>query len=121
MIENKDVIMIKKIIAIFLLMVFCITLISCGSNPKGIEYAGKRDSENYIECEFKGNKISINVYVLGDKKDSESISGKYEIDDGQITISYKNSKGDNVVTTRSFETIDKNSFKMDAFIFEKDK
>lgn len=113
--------MLKKVVAIFLLIVFCITLISCGSNLKGVYYAGKRDSENYMECEFKGNKISINVYVLGNKKDSESISGKYQIDDGQITIFYKNSKGDNVVNTRSFEMIDKNSFKMDAFIFEKDK
>ena len=38
--------MLKKVVAIFLLIVFCITLISCGSNLKGVYYAGKRDSEN---------------------------------------------------------------------------
>ena len=108
--------MIKKIIAIGLIVLMCVSFISCGNKPKGIYYSGDKASGTYVKYDFDGSEISIETYIEGKKKDSASISGKYKIDENQITITYKNEKGEEAAVTKYFEMIDENSIKIDSFV-----
>ena len=108
--------MTKKIVSVVLLIVLCFCFSSCGNKPKGIYYSGDKASGTYVKYDFDGSKIAIETYIDGKKKDTASILGKYKIDNNQITITYKNEKGEEAAVTKYFEMIDEKSIKIDSFI-----
>lgn len=108
----------KKIIALFLVSVFCFCLISCGNNPDGIYYSGNVESGTYKKCNFDGGKIIIESYIAGKRNGGASIEGKYEIDGDNIIIRYENADGEDIEIIKAFETIDEHSIKIDSLIFK---
>ncbi len=107
----------KKIVALILVVVFCIGFVSCGDDPDGIYYSGDIKSGTYIKCEFDGNKITMESYVSGKKSESTSIEGEYEIDGGFLVIRYENDKNEAVEVIKDFEILDEKSIKIDSLIF----
>ena len=106
----------KRLVAVLLLIGLCFCFVSCGNKPKGIYYSGDKASGTYVKYDFDGSKILIETYINGKKKENESILGKYKIEDNQITITYKNEKGEEAAVTKYYEMIDENSIKIDSFI-----
>ena len=107
----------KKIVALILVVVFCIGFVSCGDDPDGIYYSGDIKSGTYKKCEFDGDKITIESYIAGKKIESDSIEGDYEIDENHLIISFENAKGEKVEIIKAFETLDEKSIKIDSLIF----
>ena len=108
--------MVKKVVAIILVMLVCFSLVSCGNKPSGVYYSGDRASGTYIKYDFGVSKVSIEAYVDGKKNDSSSVEGKYKIEENQLTIFYKNEKGEESAKTLYYERLDKNSIKIDSLI-----
>ena len=68
---------------------------------------------------FKGNKVTVEVYLLGNKVGDDSFEGKYAIKDDEITFTYENSKGEEKSQTLAFEELEDGSIKIGAVTYKK--
>ena len=110
-----------RIIAVAMVAVMlCLCLASCGKTLSGEYYLGdKTVTKSYTTYTFNGNKVSVEVYLLGQKVGDDSFEGTYEIKDGEIKISYKNAAGEEKSSTQAFEELDDGSIKIGILTYKK--
>lgn len=93
----------KKILCGVLVVVLLLSLAACGSKLSGT-YKTKEIAGTYTSYTFKGSKLTVEVFVLGQK--TLTAEGTYKIDGDEITITYKGDSKDNkdvLSGTQSFE------------------
>ena len=110
-----------RIVALAMVAVMlCLCLASCGKSLSGEYYFGdKTITKSYTTYTFKGNKVTVEVYLLGNKVGDDSFEGKYAIKDDEITFTYENSKGEEKSQTLAFEEFEDGSIKIGAVTYKK--
>ena len=110
-----------KIVALMLVAVMaCVTLASCGKKLSGEYYMGDKNiTKSYTTYVFSGSKVTVDVYLLGNKVGSESFEGNYSIKDGEITITWKDAEGEEKSNTQTFEENEDGSIKIGVLTFNK--
>lgn len=110
-----------KVVALMLVaVVACVALVSCGKKLSGEYYMGdKTITKSYTTYDFSGSKVTVEVYLLGNKVGDQSFEGKYSIKDGEITITWKNAEGEEQSNTQTFEEAEDGSIKIGALTFKK--
>ena len=107
-----------RFIAIAMIAVMlCVSLASCGKTLSG-EYRTEELMGTYTSYIFKGNKITKNSYVLGNKVSDASYEGTYKIDGSEITITYGD-KDNSKTETLTFEELDDGSIKIGVITYKK--
>ena len=101
-------------------VMLCLCLASCGKTLSG-EYSlgDKTITKTYTTYTFKGNKVTVEVYALGNKVGNDSFEGKYAIKDNEITFTYENDKGEEKTLTQTFEELEDGSIKIGTFTYKK--
>ena len=74
-----------RIVALAMVAVMlCLCLASCGKTLSGEYYMGdKTVTKTYTTYTFKGSKVTVEAFVLGNKVGDDSFEGKYEIKPAQ--------------------------------------
>ena len=110
-----------KVVALMLVAVIAsLALVSCGKTLSGEYYMGDKTlTKSYTQYAFSGSKVTVDVYLLGNKVGSDSFEGKYSIKDGEITITWKNDEGEEKSSTQTFEELDDGSIKIGTLTFKK--
>lgn len=110
-----------RIIALAMVAVMlCLCLASCGKSLSGEYYFGdKTVTKTYTTYTFKGNKVTVEAYLLGNKVTDDSFEGKYAIKDGEITFTYEDSKGEEKSITHTFEELEDGSIKIGLVTYKK--
>ena len=110
-----------KVVALMLVAaIACVALVSCGKKLSGEYYMGDKTlTKSYTTYEFSGSKVTVDVYLLGNKVGDQSFEGKYSIKDGEITISWKDAEGEEQSNTQTFEELEDGSIKIGALTFKK--
>ena len=121
--ERRNIKMKKtlRIVAIAMVaVILCLSLASCGKKLSGEYYFGDKSiTKTYTTYEFSGSKVSVEAYVLGQKVGDDSFEGKYSIKDGDITITWKDSDGEEQSSTQAFEELEDGSIKIGAITYKK--
>lgn len=68
----------KKIVSLFLAFTLVLTLTSCGANLKGTYASEGLISQTFT---FDGDNVTMSAFGI-------NVSGKYEISDNQISVTY---------------------------------
>ena len=111
---------VRVIAVVLLICMLGLTLVSCGKKLSGEYYMGDKTlTKSYTTYEFSGSKVTVDVYLLGNKVGDESFEGKYSIKDGEITISWKDAEGEEKSNTQTFEELEDGSIKIGALTFKK--
>lgn len=110
-----------RIVALAMVAVMlCLCFASCGKSLSGEYYFGdKTVSKTYTTYTFKGNKVTVEAFLLGNKVGDDSFEGKYSIDGDEITITYTNSKGEEKIDTYAFEEFEDGSIKIGLITYKK--
>ena len=110
-----------KVVALMLVAVIaCAALASCGKKLSGDYYFGdKTITKSYTEYSFSGSKVSISVYLLGNKVGDESYEAKYAIKDDEITLTWEDAEGEKQTSTQTFEELEDGSIKIGALSLKK--
>ena len=110
-----------RIIALCVVAVMvCLALASCGKTLSGEYYMGdKTITKSYTTLNFKGNKVTVDAYVLGNKVTAESYEAKYEIKDGNITMTWKDANGEEKSSTQTFVENEDGSIKIGVVTYNK--
>ena len=119
---GKEIANMKKSIRILALamvaVMLCLCLASCGKTLSGEYYFGdKTITKTYTTYEFKGNKVTCEIYVAGVKADT-SFEGKYAIKDGDIVFTYE-IDGEEKEITQSFEELEDGDIKIGLVTYKK--
>ena len=101
---------------VLLAAILGVTLVSCGMSGayKSAEFLG-----SYTKYTFKGSKVTVDIYMLGEKSD-ESFTGRFKIKDEDITFTWKNADGERKTATYSFKQIDENTVKIGGISYTKE-
>ena len=98
----------------------CTVFASCGKKLSGEYYMGdKTITKSYTSYTFSGSKVSVNVYLIGNKVNDDSFEAKYSIKDGEITMTWKDSEGEEKTSTQTFEELEDGSIKIGALTYKK--
>ena len=110
-----------RIVALAMVAVMlCLCLASCGKSLSGEYYFGDKTlTKSYTTYTFKGNKVTVEVYVLGNKVGNDSFEGTYKIKDGEITFTYEDAKGEKKTSTQTFEELENGSIKIGLVTYAK--
>ena len=110
-----------KIVAVLMIaIVACAALASCGKKLSGEYYLGdKTITKSYTTYDFSGSKVTVSVYLLGNKVGDDSFEGKYSIKDDEITITWKDDEGEEHSNTQTFVENDDGSIKIGALTYKK--
>lgn len=110
-----------RIVALAMVAVMlCLCLASCGKSLSGEYFFGdKTVTKSYTTYTFKGNKVTVEVYVLGNKVGNDSFEGTYKIKDNEITFTYTNAAGEEKSNTQSFEELEDGSIKIGLVTYKK--
>lgn len=101
-------------------VMLCLCLASCGKTLKGEYYFGDKDiTKSYTTYEFKGSKVTCEVYAFGKKVSDDSFEGKYAIKDDEITFTWENEDGEEKSTTLAFEEKEDGSIKIGMVEYKK--
>ena len=93
-------------------LMLCLCFASCGKKITGSYYVGDKEiTKTYSSYEFKGNKVSVTNYVVGQKVDAASYEGTYKIKGDEITITYE-ADGEKKSDTTTFEKLDNGNVKI---------
>ena len=105
---------VTKIIAFALVLVTVVcVLASCGKKLSGEYYVGdKKYTKSYTTYTFKGSKVTVEAYVLGNKVDGDSFEAKYSIKDDEITFTWEDADGNEKTNTQTFEELEDGSIKI---------
>ena len=113
----KNIFRICVLIIVILVISSC--FVSCGQQTLKGTYRSPEVLGSYTTYEFKGNKVVVERYRFASKIDSDSFEGKYEIEDGEITFTYKNKDGEKVSEKKPFEELDDGSLRIGAMVYER--
>ena len=110
-----------RILAIALVVVMlCLSLAACGKKLSGEYYFGdKTVTKSYTTYEFKGSKVTCEVYLLGNKVSDDSFEGKYAIDGDEITFTWEDAKGEEKSLTAAFEELENGDVKIGVVTYKK--
>ena len=110
-----------RIIAfVMVALMLCLCLSSCIKRLSGEYYTGDKSfTKTYTTYTFKGSKVTVEVYLLGNKVGDESFEGKYELDGDEITFTYVDSKGEKQTLTQTFEELADGSIKIGLKTYKK--
>ena len=110
-----------RIVALTMVAIMlCLCLASCGKTLSGEYYMGDKSiTKSYTTYTFKGSKVTVEVFLLGNKVGDESFEGKYEIKDDEIKITYENAEGEEKTLTQSFEELEDGSIKIGVLTYKK--
>ena len=101
-------------------VILCVALFSCGKKLSGEYYMGDKNiTKSYTTYAFSGSKVTVDVYLLGNKVGDQSFEGKYSIKDGEITITWKDAEGEEHSNTQTFEEAEDGSIRIGALSFKK--
>ncbi len=107
-----------RIVALAMVAIMlCVTLASCAKTLSG-EYRSAEAFGSYTSISFKGNKITYNSYVLGNKVEAASYEGTYKIDGNEITITTGEGE-DKKNETLTFEEFEDGSIKIGMVTYNK--
>lgn len=85
-------------------VMLCATLAACGGVASGEYVNGDTElTKSYSKYTFSGSKVTVEVYLLGNKVGDSSFEGKYKVKDGEITITWVNADGEEKSNTQTFE------------------
>lgn len=107
-----------RIVALAMVAIMlCVTLASCAKTLSG-EYRSAEALGSYTSYTFKGNKVTFNSYVLGNKVEAACYEGTYKIDGSEIIIT--TGEGDDKKTeTLTFEEFEDGSIKIGMVTYNK--
>ena len=110
-----------KIIALALVLVTLVcVLASCGKKLSGEYYVGDKEfTKSYTSYTFKGSKVKVEVYALGNKVTGDSFEAKYSIKDGEITFTWEDADGNEKTNTQTFEELEDGSIKIGLIKYTK--
>ncbi|MBR2460637.1 MAG: hypothetical protein IKB34_05360 [Clostridia bacterium] len=111
---------IKVVALVLLAATLCTVFAACGKKLSGEYYMGdKTVTKSYTTYTFSGSKVTVNVYLLGQKVGDESFEAKYSIKDGEITMTWTDSEDKEQSSTQTFEELEDGSIKIGALTFKK--
>ena len=113
----------KKFVRIMCLalvaVMLCATLASCGGVASGEYVNGDTElTKSYSKYTFSGNKVTVEVYLLGNKVGDSSFEGKYKVKDDEITFTWENEEGEEKSSTQTFEETE-DGIKIGALTYKK--
>ena len=110
-----------KIIAVALVLATLVCVFaSCGKKLSGEYYAGdKKITKTYTTYTFKGSKVTVEAYVVGNKVANDSFEAKYSIKDGEITFTWEDAEGNEKSNTQTFEELEDGSIKIGLIKYTK--
>ncbi len=111
---------IRILAVVMVVLTLCLTFASCGKKLSGEYYMGDKEvTKSYTTYEFKGNKFTCEVFVLGQKVTDNSLEGKYKIDGDEITFTAEDKNGEEKSSTVAFEELENGNIKIGALEFKK--
>ena len=110
----------KKFIVVLAVLVAVIGVIYAtrGVTLSGEYYSGdKTNTLSYTSYFFEGDKVTYNEYLAGHQ--FNSYQAEYVIKDGNITLTWTNSKGEVQSKTQTFERLDDGSIKIGMVTYKR--
>lgn len=93
-------------------LMLCLCLASCGKKISGEYYAGDKEiTKTYSTYTFKGNKVTIENYIVGKKVEDATRECTYKIKGDEITMTYKVGEEEKTDTT-TFEKLENGNIKI---------
>ena len=109
---------IRAIAVVLMLAATCFVLTSCANTLSGEYYSGdKTTTMSYTSYVFSGNKVVYSEYVAGYQ--FNTYEAKYTIENGNITLTWNDSKGETKTKTQSFTKQDDGSIKNPVVTYKK--
>ena len=109
----------KKLIIVLAVVVVMVGIIYAtrGVTLSGEYYTGdKTNTMSYSSYGFDGNKVTYKEYLAGYEFDS--YEGEYVIKDGNITVTWVDSKGEAKTKTQTFSRLDDGSIRIGTVTYK---
>ena len=103
---------------VFLLLAACLLLVSCSGTLSGEYYSGdKTNTMSYTSYVFDGDKVTYSEYLAG--YEFGGYEATYVIQNGNITLTWTDSKGEIQTKTQSFTKLDDGSIRIGVVTYKK--
>ena len=111
---NKKLIIVLVAVAVLVGIIYA----TRGVTLSGEYYSGdKSNTMSYTSYVFSGDKVTYSEYLAGHQFDS--YEGEYVIKDGNITITWIDSKGETKTKTQTFTELDDGSVRIGMVTYKK--
>lgn len=111
---NKKVLIALAAIAVVIGVIYA----TRGVTLSGEYYSGDKDTTmSYTSYVFDGDKVTYTEYLAGNK--FNSYEAEYVIKDGNITLTWTDSKGETQTKTQTFSQLDDGSVRIGVVTYKK--
>ena len=95
-------------------------LTACGAVPSGTYIEGDtKITMTYTQYKFSGSKVEHTAYILGEKVDATSFTGKYKVEGESIIFTWTDADGEKQTDTKAFRLNDDGSIKIGILTYKK--